>query len=126
VAFMDFAIVRVAQIAIGIPFCGTGEGIDRGVQWQIGPIETAPHRRGSRGGWRSRRLRSVDSCDRRFWARFGKPGYSAITYSLHPDDAPCPSTDGVATVDNYLREDLLNRLTNGPLKCDSACNRFAD
>ena len=123
VQFMDFAEILVAQIAIG-----TVGALERASMevfgGKLGPIETA---RIVAILAKETKLRSVDSlATERFWGSVVKLGTVAIKYSLQPHDATARGTDGDRHGDNYLREDLLNRLKNGPLKWQLCVQFFAD
>ena len=91
---------------------------------KLGPVETA---RIVAILAKETALRPVPSLTtERFWGSVVKLGELAIKYSLQPDDATVEGMNGDRHSDNYLREDLLNRLKKGPLKWRLCIQRFVD
>jgi hypothetical protein len=123
VQFMDFADILVAQIARGA--LGALEQASMEVlSGKLGPVETA---RIVAILAKETTLRSVESLTtERFWGSVVKLGAAAIKYSLQPEDTTVQGTNGDRHGDDYLREDLLNRLKTGPLKWRLCVQFFVD
>ncbi|HZZ09671.1 MAG TPA: catalase [Paraburkholderia sp.] len=123
VQFMDFADILVAQIANGA-LSALETASTEVFSGKLGPVEAA---RIVAILAKETVLRSVDSLTtERFWGSVVKLGDLAIKYSLQPDDATVHGTDGDRHGDNYLRDDLLNRLGKGPLRWRLCVQRFID
>lgn len=123
VQFMDFADILVAQIAKGA-LGAVEEASTELLSGKLGPVETA---RIVAILAKETTLHSVESLTtERFWGSVVKLGAAAIKYSLRPEDTTAQGTNGDRESDDYLREDLLNRLTTGPLKWQLCVQFFVD
>jgi catalase len=123
VQFMDFADILVAQIANGALGALEQASIEL-LSGKLGPVEAA---RIVAILAKETTLHSVESLTtERFWGSVVKLGPAAIKYSLQPEDATAQGTDGDRQGDDYLREDLLNRLKKGPLKWQLCAQFFVD
>jgi len=123
VQFMDFADILVAQIAKGA-FGALEQASIELLSGKLGPVEAA---RIVAILARETALHPVESLTtERFWGSVVKLGPAAIKYSLQPEDATRPGTDGERHSDDYLREDLLNRLKKAPLKWQLCAQFFVD
>ncbi|WP_300318966.1 catalase [Accumulibacter sp.] len=72
-------------------------------------------------------LHSVDSlATERYWGSVVALGDLAMKYSLLPHPATAPGSDGAGRGDDYLRQDLLHRLQEGPLKWQLCVQLFVD
>jgi hypothetical protein len=123
VQFMSFADIIVAQLAKGVAG-GLAQGTRELLSGELGPIAAA-HMAGILT--ETTLLHTVDSLTReQFWGSVVKLGEVAIKYALQPDDATVPGTDAERASDDYLRDDLLNRLAKGPLKWKLVAALFVD
>jgi catalase len=62
----------------------------------------------------------------RYWGSVVMLGDAAVKYSLHPHPSTRPGTDGDPKGVDYLREDLRNRLAQGPILYDLCLQFFVD
>jgi catalase len=61
-----------------------------------------------------------------YWGSVVKLGDAAVKYSLHPHASTQSGTDGDAKSDDYLRNDLLNRIARAPLRYELGLQFFVD
>jgi hypothetical protein len=120
--FVDFADVLVAQIErgmLGLAFELTSEV----VSGKLGLLETGRMLQILSGAT----LRHVNSlAAEHYWGSVVKLGTAAIEYSLHPDAQTEPGTKANASADDYLGEDLRNRLSQGSVKWQLSAQLFVD
>lgn len=61
-----------------------------------------------------------------YWGSVVKLGDAAFKYSLHPHQETLPLHDFASDGPDYLREDLLRRLANGPVKWQLSVQLYVD
>ncbi|SAK64079.1 Catalase-related peroxidase [Caballeronia ptereochthonis] len=123
VQFMAVADIIVALLAEG-PKGGIATGLRELMTEKLGPIEAA---RILTVLFKETRLHHVDSVTTEdYWGSVVQLGQAAIKYSLHPHESTEGGTNADRHADNYLRDDLLNRLKDGPVKWRLGLQLFAD
>ena len=121
--FMSFADIIVAQLANGVG-AGLAQGARELLHGELGPLEAA-HVAGILT--ETTLLHKVDSlATEQFWGSVVQLGNAAIKYALQPHDDALPGTDADPASGDYLRDDLLNRLKQRPLKWKLVAALFVD
>ncbi len=91
---------------------------------KLGPVEAA---RSFGILFQATKLHTVASLTtEKFWGSVVKCNDAAFKYSLQPCPDTLPGTDGDRHGEQYLRDDLLNRLSKGALKWKLAVQLFTD
>jgi hypothetical protein len=122
VQFMDFADILIGQIEGGV--LGALSGISSElIAGKLGPVE----------GIRTAAIvtkatfRTVNSlATEHYWGSVVKTGAAAIEYSLHPHPETQPGTKADSSANNYLGEELRNRLASGPVKWQLSAQLYVD
>jgi catalase len=123
VQFMDFADVIVAQIAKGAT--GALEQLSRDVlDGKLGLVESA---RILGILAKETTLHTVNSlATEQYWGSVVRLGDVAFKYTLQPHDATAQGTQADRESDNYLREDIVSRLHDGPVRWQLCVALFVD
>jgi hypothetical protein len=91
---------------------------------ELGPVEAA---RIAAILFKETVLHRVESmATEHYWGSVVKLGPLALKYSVHPARTVRAGTLGDKTQPNYLRDDLIRRLAEGPLQFELAVQLFAD
>jgi len=121
--FMEFADVLVAQIENGVPGA-LRELTSEVLAGSLGPVEAA-HMLGILT--KEVLLHSTASlATERYWGSVVALGDAAIKYAVLPHDATPSGTQAAEKGDDYLREDLQNRLKQGPVRWRLCVQLFAN
>ena len=123
VQFMAVADIIVASLAEG-PKGVLTTGLRELMTEKLGLLEGA---RVLKILFEETRLHHVDSvATEDYWGSVVQLGQAAIKYSLHPHETTEGGTNADRHSDNYLRDDLLNRLKDGPVKWRLGVQFFVD
>ena len=122
VQFMDFADVLIAQIDRGtLGFAS--ELSSELIAGKLGPVEAVR----TLAIVSKATLRAVDSlASEHYWGSVVKLGAAAIEYSLHPHEHTQPGPNANPSEDDYLGEELRNRLRGGPVKWQLSVQLYVD
>jgi len=122
-SFMEIADVLVSHIEGGLAgLVGKATGDLFG--GKLGPVEAA---RSFGILFEATKLHTVASLTtEEFWGSVVKCGDAAFKYALRPCPDTVPGTDGDRPGEQYLRNDLRNRLSKGALKWQLVVQLFTD
>ncbi|MBN3761857.1 catalase [Burkholderia sp. Ac-20365] len=121
--FMEIADLLIAQIEGGLTGL-VGKATADTFSHKLGPVEAA---RSFGILAEATKLHKVASLTTEtFWGSVVKLGDAAFKYALQPHPDTVPGTDGDPHGEQYLRDDLLNRVGKGALKWQLAVQLFTD
>jgi len=122
-SFMEIADVLVSQIEGGLAGL-VGKATADVFGRKLGPVEAA---RSFGILFEATKLHTVASLTtEKFWGSVVKLDDAAFKYSLQPHPDTVPGTDDDRQGEQYLRDDLLNRLSKGALQWQLVVQLFTD
>lgn len=122
-SFMEIADVLISQIEGGLAGL-VGKATGDVFAHKLGPIEAA---RSFGILFEATKLHTVASLTtEKFWGSVVRLDDAAFKYSLQPSPDTVPGTDADRHGEQYLRDDLLNRLSKGALKWQLVVQLFTD
>jgi hypothetical protein len=123
VQFMAVADIIVAKLANGVAG-GLTKASRELLTGEIGPVEAA---RILAILVNETKVHTVESlATERYWGSVVQLGAAAVKYSLHPHETSPTGTAADRSGEHYLREDIVNRLAEGPVKWQLCLQLFID
>jgi catalase len=124
VQFMDIADLLAAKQVKGGTVQALKELATYLVSGKLNPIEAA---RAAGILIKETVLHKVESiATEHYWGSVVQVDGRALKYSLHPHPATSPGTIGISRDPDYLRVDLVNRLSKGALRYDMSVQLYID
>ncbi|AQH02114.1 peroxidase [Burkholderia sp. KK1] len=123
VQFMAVSDIIVALLAEG-PVSGIAQSLREMMMAKLGPVEAARILAILFKETAAHRVMSTTTED--YWGSVVQLGAAAIKYSLHPHPSTPAGAQAARHGDDYLRDDLLSRLRQGPVKWRLGLQFFVD
>ncbi|SAL53985.1 Catalase-related peroxidase [Caballeronia arvi] len=123
VQFMAVADIIVALLAEG-PVSGIAQSLREMMMAKLGPVEAARILAVLFKETTAHRVESVTT--EHYWGSVVQVGQAAIKYSLHPHPSTPAGTKAASHGDDYLRDDMLSRLQQAPVKWQLGVQFFVD